>query len=56
MAIRFGFVGLDHWYNAFPTLEGLRQNPDRGGGGAAHRDPARAGEAKSGRTRRHRWG
>ena len=45
MTVRFGFVGLDHWYNAFPTLEELKQNPDAEVVALAHRDAARAREA-----------
>ena len=45
MTIRFGFAGLDHWYNAFPTLEALTQNPDAAVVALAHRDAARAQEA-----------
>jgi predicted dehydrogenase len=45
MAMRFGFAGLDHWYNAFPTLEALVQHPDASVVALAHRDPVRAREA-----------
>src|SRR5688500_2504170 len=45
MTIRFGFVGLDHWYNAFPTLETLTGSRDVEVVALAHRDPARAREA-----------
>jgi predicted dehydrogenase len=43
--IRFGFVGLDHWYNAFPTLETLKNTPDAEVVALAHRDARRAREA-----------
>jgi predicted dehydrogenase len=45
MTIRFGFVGLDHWYNAFPTLEALKQTADAAVVALAHRDAERAREA-----------
>jgi predicted dehydrogenase len=45
MTIRFGFIGLDHWYNAFPTLETLKSSRDAEVVALAHRDPARAREA-----------
>jgi len=44
MTIRFGFVGLDHWYNAFPTLETLTGSREAEVVALAHRDPARARE------------
>jgi predicted dehydrogenase len=37
-------VGLDHWYNAFPTLEGLKQSTDARVVALAHRDAGRAQE------------
>ncbi|MGH2587136.1 MAG: Gfo/Idh/MocA family protein, partial [Dehalococcoidia bacterium] len=44
MSIRFAFIGLDHWYNALPTLEALKQSPDAEVVALAHRDAARADE------------
>lgn len=44
MPVRFGFVGLDHWYNAFPTLDALARNSEATIVALAHRDPARAAE------------
>lgn len=44
MTIRFGFVGLDHWYNAFPTLEALVRRKDARVVALAHRDEERARE------------
>src|SRR5215217_3347468 len=45
MTIRFGVLGLDHWYNAFPTLEALKQQPDVDVVALTHRDAERAREA-----------
>lgn len=45
MPVRFGFVGLDHWYNAFPTLDALVQHPAAHVVALTHRDAVRAGEA-----------
>lgn len=44
MTIRIGFIGLDHWYNAFPTLDALKQRRDVEVVSLAHRDPVRARE------------
>lgn len=44
MPIRFGFAGLDHWYNAIPTLEQLTRRTDARVVAISHRDPARARE------------
>jgi hypothetical protein len=42
MTLRFGFVGLDSWYNAFPTLEALQQSAEAEVVALAHRDARRA--------------
>jgi predicted dehydrogenase len=38
------FIGLDHWYNAIPTLEALVRHPEVMVAALAHRDAARAEE------------
>ncbi len=42
MTVRFGFVGFDHWYNAFPSLEAVLQDSEAKVVAIAHRDAGQA--------------
>jgi len=42
MTLRFGFVGFDHWYNAFPSLEALLRDREAEVVALAHSEPAQA--------------
>lgn len=42
MTFRFAFAGFDHWYNAFPTLEGFLREPEFEVVALAHADPSQA--------------
>jgi predicted dehydrogenase len=44
MAIGFGIIGLDHWYNAFPMMDAIRAHPGAELIAIAHRDSQQAAE------------
>ena len=42
--VRFGVLGLDHWYTALPALDALRSTPGVAAVALAHRDAGRAAQ------------